>query len=384
MAIPTDDVEEFFRDEGGEKEASSPYARFRTNGVKAIREQPTADEPLRGLPALAKVAIVGRECITELAARPVVYIWQDIAIVGIVVVLAGGPGSGKTTLLFLVVAARLNRGAPVRVLGREVTPAPDGRFVVIIEAEHSDSSAARKLTKSLRLLGVDQEALDRAILVARRSVRIGSPEWQDVERLIGAGLVSDVVLDTLARVAPADANNEQEQVAIFDRIARAIELAPTRDTRPTAWVAAHTRKGEAIDLDDVSGSAQRTGQADTVVLVTAEKRDGRVVSSKATFAKLREDPDEWPMPVEYSVTTTRIVELGTAAEDGRPLEERILERLALGAQTKNALKSALGRNPADLEAALSALFTARRIRTTDIQVRGRPFKAFELSAGGRS
>ncbi|MGH7434554.1 MAG: AAA family ATPase [Polyangiaceae bacterium] len=340
--------------------------------------RPTADEPLLGLAHLAKVAVIGRERIVELASRRVVYVWQDIAILGIVVVVAGGPGSGKTTLLFLIIAARLNRGCPVLVLGRTVTPAPTGTYVVVIEAEHSDSSAARKLVQSCRLLGVDEAALDRVILVARRSVRIGSPEWVDVETLISAGLVSDVLLDTLARVAPADANSEQEQVAIFDRIAKAIECAPSAETRPVVWVAAHTRKGEAVRLDDVSGSAQRTGQADTVILVNAEKRDGRVVSSKVVFDKLREDPETWPAPVEYTVARDRVVSVGTPTEDSRPLEQRILERLALGPQTKNGLRQALGRNANDLESAVTNLFGEKAISATTVRVRGHARRAFVL------
>lgn len=340
---------------------------------------PTFEEPCRGLDRLRSVAILGRLQILDLAARPIRYLWQDIALAGIVVVIAGGPGSGKTTLLFLILAARLNQGEPVKVLGRTVTPAPERRYIVLIEAEHGDSSAARKLTRSLRLLGIDDGALDRIILVARRGVRIGSPEWTDVGKLVAAGLVSDIALDTLARVAPADANDEQQQVAIFDQIAKTIDMAPSEDTKPVAWVVAHTRKTDSEELTDVSGSTQRTGQADSVLLVKAERRDGRVISSKVTFAKLREEPDEYPMPVEYTVTADRVVEVdGVQESDGRPLEERIAERLALGPQTKNALRTAFHRNASDMEDALSALFDARRITTTEVTIRGRAVKAFTL------
>lgn len=347
-----------------------------------IDSEPTAQNPLQGLARLAAVSIVGRERITDLAAKPVVYIWHGIALTGIVVVIAGGPGSGKTTLLFLVLAARLNLGPVVQVLGRTVTPAPTGRFVVLIEAEHGEGSAARKLVKSCRVLGIDESALDRIILVARRSVRIGSPEWAEVGKLVAAGLVSDIALDTLARVAPADANDEREQVAIFERITQTIDLAPTDDTKPVAWVVLHTRKGDGSSLDEVGGSTQRTGQADTVLLVTAERRDGKVTSSKVTFAKLREEPDDYPMPAEYTVTKDGIVGVDAPAVDDRPLEVRIEERLALGPATKTSLCKALRVGKETIEDAITNLFASRRIKGTTVVVNGKQWPGFALRTDG--
>jgi hypothetical protein len=354
------------------------------NAAAKAAEPPTAAEPLRGLEQLAAVAIIGRSNVLELATRPVVYLWRDIAIAGIIVVIAGGPGSGKTTLLFLILVARLNLDAPVNVLGREVSPAPPGRFVVLIEAEHGAASAARKLSRSCRLLGVDDMCLDRVILVARKSVRIGSVEWGQVGRMVAAGLVSDIAIDTLARVAPADANSESEQVNIFDQIAQTIDLAPEH-AKPVAWVVAHTRKSESLDLSDVSGSVQRTGQADTVLLVQAERRDGKVVSSKVTFPKLREEPDEYPGPTEYSITGNTLNGMDAPpAVDDRPLETRILERLQLGPQLKTKLREMLGRSAADMEPAISNLFQSRAIRTTEVTVRGKLLKAFELVPAAHS
>jgi hypothetical protein len=341
-------------------------------------EGPTADHPLRGLEHLSKVAVLGREALLALATAPIVYVWNGIALVGIIVVIAGGVGSGKTTLLFFVLVARANTGDAIKVLGREVTPAPAGTFVVLIEGEHSESSAARKLVKSCRLLGIDESALDRIIIVARKDARIGSPVWQDVEKLIAAGLVSDVALDTLARVAPGDANDEREQVQIFNLIATAIERSPSVATRPVVWPVAHTRKDAGDDLDGVSGSAQRTGQADTVLMVRAEKRDGKVISSRVTFAKLREEPDDYPGPVEFTVTKDRLIESTSATDDGRPLEERILECCRLGPQTKGALKAKLGRSNDDIEGAITNLFAAHQITTADVTVRGRVRKAFAV------
>ena len=341
-------------------------------------EGPTATEPLRGLEHLSKVAVLGRAAVQALAQAKILYVWDGIALLGIIAVIAGGVGSGKTTLLFLVLVARANTGAAVKVLGRLVTPSPPGTFVVLIEGEHSESSAARKLVKSCRLLRIDEDALDRIIIVARKSARIGSPVWQDVERLIAAGLVSDVALDTLARVAPGDANDEREQVAIFDLVARAVDMAPSEATKPVVWPVAHTRKDATDDLDAVSGSAQRTGQADTVMMVRAEKRDGKVTSSWVTFAKLREEPDDYPAPVEFTVTKDELVESCARPDDGQPLEEKVVDRLRHGPETKSALKRKLGRSDTHIEEAISTLFAARRIATTEIIVRGKPCKAFVL------
>ena len=342
---------------------------------------PTSHDPLHGLAKLAAVAVIGRDRILELAAKPVLYIWQDIALVGIIVVLAGGPGGGKTTLLFLILAARLNRGKPIKLLGREVTPAPTDMYIILIEAEHGPTSTMRKIVRSLRLLGIDDAALDRVIIVARKSVRIGSDEWLEVGRMVAAGIVSDIALDTLARVSPtrAKADNEEEQVAIFEAVAQTIDLAPTEDTKPTVWTAAHTKKGAGADLEGVSGSTQRVGQADTVLMLEAEKRDGRVTSTKATFSKLREEPDEFPLPVSYTVTKDAVVMIEASKEEEEgALEERILARLALGPETKGGLQKLLKRSAKDIDGALTNLFSAKAIRTTEVKRRTGVYKAFAL------
>jgi hypothetical protein len=257
--------------------------------------------------------------------------------------------------------------------------------VVLIEGEHGESSSARKLIASFDALGLDNEGLVRLILVARKAVRLGSAEWQDVVRLVAAGLVSDIALDTVARVAPANADNEAEQVAIFDQVAQAIEQAPD-GRQPTAWALMHTRKNGGRELADVSGSAQRTGQADSVFLLEASKTDGRVDEVKVTFAKLRETPDEYPEPVTFALVkdeggVRRFTE-GSAkpAKDDRPLEVRILELLATGPKTKSWLSDKLGRRRDQVDDALSNLFANHEIRTTEVTIGGRSRKAFDLSA----
>jgi hypothetical protein len=357
--------------------------RSNGGGAHAAGEGPTAAEPLRGLAYLGPLAVVGRSRILALAAEPVQYVWRDIAVAGTIVVVAGAPGEGKTTLLFLALAARATTGEAVELLGRRVEPAPAGQYVVLIEAEHSAGSASRKLVRSLALLGIDDSALDRIIIVARAAVRLGSPAWGDVERMVAAGIVSDIALDTVARVAPSDANDEREQVAIFDTVASTIETGPA-GRQPTAWAVAHTRKnGTSGDLSDVSGSTQRTGQADSVLMLRAERVDGRVASARVTFAKLREDPDEYPAPVTFAIEGGRLSTAATPADtDDRPLETRILELLALGPRPKRALRDALHRSDRDVEQALTNLFAGRDVETTTITIAGRPRKAFRRREGG--
>lgn len=343
-----------------------------------------SDGPLAGLKHLGPIAVIGRAKLEALAAQPIPYVWQDTAVAGTIVLIAGPPGDGKTTLLFLILLARMHLGVPLVLLGRQIKPAPAGQWVVLIEGEHSEASAARKLLKTARILDVDAAALDRVIVVARKAVTLGSPQWADVVTLVARGLVSDIAIDTVARVMPADADNEREQVAIFDAVARAIEAAPVAEFAPLVWAVAHTRKNNTTgELSDVSGSAQRTGQADTVLLLKGERVDGRTVSTKVTFAKLREDPDDYPLPVTFSIAPNREgvprLILRGESTDSRPLEQRIEELLAIGARTKNALREALSRSDADVDAALTNLFAARRIRTTTLKVNGRARKAFKLA-----
>lgn len=180
------------------------------------------------------------------------------------------------------------------MLGLDVTPAAPGHWIVIVEAEHGRSSAARKLVKSANALGLDSSCLDRIITIPRSKVVIDSAEWKEVERMIAAGIVSDVVVDSLARWAPAKANDEQEQAAIFGKVAAAIESS--RGTQPTFWIIMHSRKGDQTgNTEDIGGSQQRGGQTDSPLRCTAVKDENhRIRHVEVTFGKLREDPDVHP------------------------------------------------------------------------------------------
>jgi hypothetical protein len=349
------------------------------NGAAPMTMGPTASEPLRGLAHLGKVALLGLERLRAAAGVKPHFVWDQIAVAATIILIASGPSEGKTTLLCLVLAARANLGAGVRILGRVVEPAPAGTVIVFIEGEHSESSAARKLLRSAELLGIAPEALGRIVLIARKAVRLGSPEWLDVVRLVAAGLVSDIAIDTVARVAPSEANDEREQTAIFDLVAQAIEAAPSDDTRPTAWANAHTRKnGRTGDVSDVAGSVQRTGQADSVLMLEGEKVDGRTVSTKVVFAKLREEPDDYPLPVTFAIDGDELRLLDGVGVDERPLETRIEDYLSTGPKTKSAIAAHTRRSRADVETAISALFAAHRITTTSVTVRGQERRAFAL------
>lgn len=348
---------------------------------------PTVEDPLRGLSALAQVATIGVERLRALASEPVIWVWKDVTVATTITMVAGAPGDGKTTLLFLLLVARLTLGEPVYLLGRRVEPAPLGKYVVLIEGEHSDPSTARKLLRSCALLGVNSDCLGRIIVLARKAVRIGSPEWLDIKRLVAAGLVSDLAIDTIARVGGGDANDEQAQTSIFDEIAQAIDSAPRLEDRPTAWVIAHTRKNGTGGIEDIAGSVQRTGQADTVLKVQAERVEGRIVASKVTFLKLREDPEEYPAPASFAIEpdesgTLRVVAAVIGDDDGRPLETRIAELLKSGPKTTRALATKLGRSWKDVNDAISNLFATKTIRSTVTDVGGRERRAFELRKDG--
>lgn len=211
----------------------------------AATAAPTSTEPLRGLEHLSRVAVVGRAKLVELSERKIAYVWPPVASMGWIVMLAAPPGLGKTSTLVMLLVGRANTGKPIDVLGLPMQPAPVGRYVIFIEGEVDDIATARKLRATCAMLGVDESALDRIVVVARKSVRVGDPAWGDVERMIGAGLVSDVALDSVARVSPltSDTNDEAAQTALFDSIARAIDAAPSPETKPVVWLVAHTRKG---------------------------------------------------------------------------------------------------------------------------------------------
>jgi len=297
-----------------------------TGEARAVGDEPSVEwrpsvaDRISGLPQLSKIALSDGAQYRKLADQKIVYTWQDVLVAGTIGVLAGAPGSGKTTLAYLYAAMRASRGRSFELLERVVYAADETQSLVIIEAEHSEPSAARKLLASLKLLEIDDSVLKdhRVITIARKAVTLGSPAWLEVVQLMAAGLVSDLIVDTVARFAPADANAEAEQVAIYDKIAQALEQARKDRPLPTCLLVAHTRKGAASeDIEGVSGSTQRVGQADTVLLAEATREGGRVLATRVTVVKLREDPgDRWPLPMSFSIAQGELTQERAAPTAG--------------------------------------------------------------------
>lgn len=337
----------------------------------AVAEPPTAAEPLKGLRHLGPLALRGAAQIRKLAAEPINWAWKDYVVPGTVVVLAGPSSEGKTTLAFLILLARATVGAPLTLCGREVKPAEPGRFVVVVEAEHGESSTARKLVKSADLLGLGDEALERVISISRKAVMLGSPEWGDIEAMIAAGIVSDVAIDTWARVTSGDSNKEEDQARNFEIIAGAIEKAPP-NAQPNMWLLLHTRKGKADSLDDVAGSVQRVAQADTVLLVNADRDDsGKVESTTVKLVKAREEPDNYPEASTHSIRDGRIEWGGGASSKAAPLPDGVTafgKKILVFLRGQQELRSAsyictaMKRSKGDTTSALQDLLDAGHVR----------------------
>lgn len=331
---------------------------------------PPEGGPLASYPELQKVALVGASEILAESTKPTRWAWDGIVEEGSVCMLAGAPGGGKTTLMFLVLVLRASpRGGDL--FGASVAGARKGSYVVLIEGEHGSPSACRKLVNSCRLLGAPTTVLNRVIVIARKAVLIGDARWKEIVRMVAAGVVSDIAIDTIARCAPGDGSSEKEQTAIMHTVAEAIEAAPTVEQRPVAWINAHTRKGESTGtVDDVSGSAARTAQCDAVALVTPNREDGRMVSSTITWAKVRE-ADEVPDPCTYIVRgdSFAIVEGPTGTRRRRlpeeDLDDSVYEKISMnpGIHGADAINDLLKKRRKDVGSSVRRLLESNRIRS---------------------
>lgn len=287
-------------------------------------EGPSSSEPLRGCVELARFALTRFEDIVSEAERPVDWVWSGCAARSNVVMLCGPPGGGKTTLLFLLLAA-LASTRPVELLGRAVAPMSRGRVIVLVEGEQGQSSTARKLLASCHALGIRSEetlrdpetGVTRIVILARKSVLVGDERWKEIVRMVAAGVVGHVALDTLARVAPGDSNDEKEQTRIFDQVCQAIESAPTEESRPTVWVLTHSNKKDpSYTVNDVSGSAARAGQADSVALVYPNMEDGCIKSVSLYWPKVRDADDPLPA-VTYTMAKRTLTVVDAPAKKSK-------------------------------------------------------------------
>lgn len=335
---------------------------------------------------LRGVARVGFDAIEATAAEPISWAWEGVCTDEHHVEIAGPSYSGKTTLAFLLAAARAHVGPPVCVLGRKVTPTNGGRFVLVIEEENSLRSSRGKLHASCEMLGIDpRETMDRIILIGRSGIRVGGNDdkWRALHELASEGHIGCTFLDSRARIFPGESNREEHQALAGREITSLINASCAE-----VYVISHTRKGAADSLDDVSGSHQRAAAADVVLLVTAERAEGKVLASKVVFAKLRDGDDEHPAPVTFAIAKNSDGRWQCAVDDEvRPIADeaphaRVLAFLLTnGEQTKNQIREALAMNAKTLETALTVLFAEKKIAKRAKVVRGRSFDAFTAKAG---
>jgi hypothetical protein len=335
--------------------------------------------------AKAMLGFAGHASADE-AGAAIAYVWADILESAHLAIVAGPIGVGKTTLAILLIVALANpTGSPVEVLGHLVTPVPDGQMVVFVEEENSARSVARKLRDACQMLGLpERETLDRVVTFCRCGARLAAETtdgavFMEILKAAKADLVGAVIVDSWATCVTGDSNSEEDQALG----AKCLRKLVTESGSPVV-VLAHTRKGTADSLDDVAGSHQRAAAADVVLLVNAERQDGRVLSSKVVFAKLRDCVDEYPAPATFSIAKDeagawRVATNASARPDDRPAHERVhafLERR--GMSTKTEMREALTMSSTTLEQALSVLFSERRIRKeAKRNSRGKVLDAFE-------
>lgn len=303
---------------------------------------------------LKAISVVGDE-IGVAGEQPVSWAWDQAAPTGGTVLIASGPGVGKTMFIFMLMACRAQL-APYELLGRTVFPANPGQWIIIVEMEHSPRSAARRMKRAMALLKL--EKLPRTMIVCKDSVRVGDSKWQWIVNGIKGGLVSDVVLDTIASTTTEKANDEQEQINLFNKL-KAVQRSAPDATPVTLWILAHLRKSsktadDNATMEGVSGSAQRTGQVDTVILATAErdKETHAVKSVSLVFEKTREEPtdpdcENGIIPIKYRINDGKLFLLSeTPAKrrlDREAKEKKLLTFLEAhpkDAHTVNSLSAA--------------------------------------------
>lgn len=342
--------------------------------------------------AIEKYGIVGYEASRRVAAEPIEWVWSGVIAKHHAVEVCGPSYSGKSTLAMLLLAACANpKGKPVSLLGREVTPMPPGRVVLYANEENGRQSAVASIDAAIEMLGLPlRETWDRICLLSRSGLRayeaegdeLLNPEkgdlWAAVIHAATAGAFGLIALDTRARIfagfgGPKD---EDAQARVADEIVRLVEHGGA-----PVVVVSHTRKGSSDDIEDVSGSGQRGAAADTILMVSAERDDGRVTSSRCVFVKLRDGIGEHPAPISFSVAREdgrwRLAAGASAKTQDQALHERVYRVLESGgAKTKNELRTVLGCNAKRLEQAITTLFSEKRIRKHKDHVRGRARDTF--------
>jgi hypothetical protein len=353
--------------------------------VRAVPSPAKAEpDPLARLPHLSKLALRGR-AIVDAEAQPVDYLWAGILARDHHGEISGPSYSGKTTLAFLLAVAAANpTEEAVKLLGHPVKPIERGAFVVVVENENGRRSAAAKLVASCQMLALPvDETLDRVLLIARADMvahaetdkTSGQTPWSDVLALGEDGHVGLTILDSRARTLSSGESNAEKDQAFAERIVhQAIKF-----TGGPVVVVSHTRKSGAESIEDIAGSGQRGAGADTVLLVTAARTAGRVLSSKVVFAKLRDGEDDHPEPVTFTIARTkegawRLTEESADGEDvgSAPAHERVHEYLTRegGEFTLRQIRTALALNNKVAFNAIATLRSERRLSSRNTHVSG--------------
>jgi energy-coupling factor transporter ATP-binding protein EcfA2 len=348
---------------------------------------------LRGArPAIAKqitsTALLGAGAYEDLQAEPVDYLWEDFLEASHLALIAGPSGVGKSTLLFLLAAALANT-TPRRplLLGRAVNPIPEGKCVVLLEEENGRRSTAANLVWSCEMLGLPvAPTLDRIVTLVRSGVRIrhqtdrGDSAFTSLWERAEAGRIGALLIDSWATVCTAndvDSRSEEHQALVAKTLRGFVEVSGG----PCVAIA-HTRKSGAESLEDIAGSHQRGAAMDLVLLVSAEKSEGIVQSSRVTVAKMRDTPDEPPLAAVFTIVREggrhRLVE-GKADPSGDPPHERVHAWLEAqdAPATSWEIRGALKMNNQTLQDAITTLFSERRIRKAKKLVKGVERNAFE-------
>jgi hypothetical protein len=342
----------------------------KANGAHAPAPDAPTEGPLRGLANLSKVATVGYVQLVAETSQPIRWVWAGIVSEANHIEIAGPSGGGKTTFAMLLAAAFGNPGDAIALFGRAVMPVRAGQFVVVLEEENGKHSLRKKVETACTVLGLPVAAtIDRMIFVIRRNVRVGDSVWADLVELGKRGGIGAIFIDSRARVLRnGESNSEEDQAAVADALFALIESSGA-----PAFVVSHTRKGGASSIEDLAGSLQRGAGAD-VVLVVEAKRDttGRVLAAALTALKIRDDVEEHPAPIEFSIGRDSdgqpCLTSTVPTEDTRPLETRVLELLEReGPLTRSDVATKLGRSRATLQPALDTLFAASRLRPATVR-----------------
>ncbi len=336
-------------------------------------EQP---DPFAGLAELRRSAIVGYDELEQATAKPVTWRWYGVFTDAHQTEISGPSGEGKTTFVSLLIAA-LAGHRPVSLLGREVEPIEQGRYVVIIEQENGTHSFRSRIQRACEALQLPAKAtIDRMIFFIRQGIEFGDSRWRQLCMLSKRGLVGALIIDTRATVLTnGDSSKEEDQA----KISRALMKMISEGRHPTI-VLSHTPKS---DKTNVSGSVQRKAGVDNLLIITGRRnpKTKKVESSVISFEKIRDDFLDHPLPIQFSLVERDGA--WTVTHNGaltvEPLPQRILRKLSLGPLTAGAIRSEVGRSGADVARELGELVTRGVVIKQVGEVSGRERELYSLS-----